>query len=231
MTCVTSGLVDHVNEDPAKVDRPAPERRDRGNLTERVAPFDRSAAAFARRRVEPDDPVDRVTRRQAHRVIGVIGAGHIPRCRHLGAEQSALERTVLRPGQVPDDPRDRHVRRGQQTGRGGPPRNIDKRGSCDRPVPVEPLQECSALILGLKISIRRTDDRHAPILPPSAHRWLEDLPPTAGSQMLSRSLPVRAVAPARQPNGRNPRRGLEHGRHRADTGTRPRTRRTSPRHS
>ena len=61
VTCVTSCLVDHVNEDPAKTDWSDPKRRDLGNVTERVAPVDRGAAAFARRCVELDDPVGGVT--------------------------------------------------------------------------------------------------------------------------------------------------------------------------
>jgi hypothetical protein len=34
VTCVTSGLVDHVDEDPPKVDRAHPERGNRGDVVE-----------------------------------------------------------------------------------------------------------------------------------------------------------------------------------------------------
>ena len=47
VTGVASGLVDHVHKDPAHVDRSDSERRDRGNVTERVALAERDAAAFA----------------------------------------------------------------------------------------------------------------------------------------------------------------------------------------
>lgn len=63
-----------------------------------------------------------------------------------------------------DDPSDRHVRRGQQTGGGLSPRNAYERRRCDRPVLIEPLDERWALVLGLKIGLYRSRDRHVPIL-------------------------------------------------------------------
>jgi hypothetical protein len=106
VTCVASGLLDHVNEDPAHVDRSAAERRDRRNVTERIAPLDRRAASLASRGVELDDPVDGVTGREPHRVVGVVGTGHVPWCGHLRTEQPALKPAVLGPREVPDDARD-----------------------------------------------------------------------------------------------------------------------------
>lgn len=63
-----------------------------------------------------------------------------------------------------DDPSDRHVRRGQQTDGGLSPRNAYERRRCDRPVLSEPLDERWALVLGLKIGLYRSRDRHVPIL-------------------------------------------------------------------
>ena len=40
MTDVPGGLVDHVDEDPTKVDRSAPKRRNRCDMLQRVAPSD-----------------------------------------------------------------------------------------------------------------------------------------------------------------------------------------------
>ena len=56
MADVPGGLVNHVDEDPAEVDRSAPERRDRRNMVQRFASSGRSATAIAGRNVQPDDP-------------------------------------------------------------------------------------------------------------------------------------------------------------------------------
>ena len=61
MTWVASGLVDHVSEDPAKIDWCGPERRDRCDLVERVASGDGSVASSARRRTELDNAAIGVT--------------------------------------------------------------------------------------------------------------------------------------------------------------------------
>jgi len=50
-----------------------------------------------------------------------------------------------------DDPGDRHVRVGQQTSRGLLPRNVDQRCRCDRPIVIESLDQCSALVPGTEI--------------------------------------------------------------------------------
>ncbi len=47
MADVPGRLVDHVNEDPAKVDRSPSERWNRGGVVERVALGDRVSAALA----------------------------------------------------------------------------------------------------------------------------------------------------------------------------------------
>jgi hypothetical protein len=47
MTDVPGGLVDHVDEDPAKVDRSPPERRNRRDMLQRVALSDRIPTALA----------------------------------------------------------------------------------------------------------------------------------------------------------------------------------------
>jgi len=41
VTCVASGLVDHVDEDPTKVDRADPERGNRGDVVECVTAGER----------------------------------------------------------------------------------------------------------------------------------------------------------------------------------------------
>ena len=96
VTCVTSCLVDHVNEDPAKVDRSDPERCDSCNVTERVALPEGGAASRARRRVQLDDAVDAVTSGQPHCVVGIVGARHVPRCRHLRIEQATFVHHLLK---------------------------------------------------------------------------------------------------------------------------------------
>jgi hypothetical protein len=164
VTCVASGLLDHVNEDPANVDRSAAERRDRRNVTERIAPLDRRAASLASRGVEPDDPVDGVTGREPHRVVGVVGTGHVPWCGHLRTEQPALKPAVLGPREVPDDARDGQIRRGQQARRGLLPPKVDERCRRDRPVLIEALRECCALVFGLEIGVLSRGAHHPPIL-------------------------------------------------------------------
>lgn len=154
MPSVTRGFVDHVHEDPPQVDGPDPERRDRSRATQGIAHCNRGSASFARRRVEVGDAVGRVAWRETHRVVGVIGAGGVPWCWHAGAEQSTLEPPVFGPGQVLDDSCDRHVRCGQQSGRGVLPSNFEERTGCDHPVPVKALHERDALVLGLQIRVR-----------------------------------------------------------------------------
>ena len=87
MTGVASSLVDHVNQNPAKVDRSPPERCDSRNVTQRVELSQRVAASFARRRVQLDDALDTVVGSQSHCAVGIVGAGHVPGCGHLHAEQ------------------------------------------------------------------------------------------------------------------------------------------------
>jgi hypothetical protein len=141
MTCATSGLVDHVHQDPAEVDRSDPERRDRSEVVERVASGGRSAASLARRCIQLEDAIAGVTWRQTHRVVGVIGTRPLPRRRHVRPEQPALEPAVLGPCQVLDDPADRHVRCGKETSGGLLPRNVDERSRCDRSVLIESLDK------------------------------------------------------------------------------------------
>src|SRR5829696_5324447 len=170
VTCVASGFLDHVNDDPAEVDRSDPERRDRRNFTERVAPAERGAASLARRRVQLDDAVDAVTEVQPHGVVGIVGPRHVPGCRHLHTPQPALEPAVLGPCQVLDDARDRQVRRRQQARRGFLPPKVDERCGCDRPVVIEALHESCALVPRLEIRMPGHGSRHVTILAPSGRR-------------------------------------------------------------
>ncbi len=55
MTCVPGRLINHVYEDPPKVDRCDSERRNRGNLFERLTSLDGIAAALACRGVQLED--------------------------------------------------------------------------------------------------------------------------------------------------------------------------------
>jgi hypothetical protein len=49
MSCMTSGLVDHVHQDQAEVDRSNPKRRDGSELAERLTSGDRIPASIASR--------------------------------------------------------------------------------------------------------------------------------------------------------------------------------------
>src|SRR5205823_14106857 len=99
VTCVASSLVNHVNEDPPNVHRSDPERWHSCNLTQRVAPAERGAASFARRRVQLDDAVDAVIGGEPHCLVWIVGPGRVPGWGHLHTEQSALEPAVLGPSQ------------------------------------------------------------------------------------------------------------------------------------
>ena len=164
MTGVASGLIDHVNEDPSKVDRSDPERWERGNVVERIASREREAASFARQRIELGNAVDRVTVGQPCRTVGIVGAGEVPWWGHLDTEQPALEPAVLGPCQVLDDARDRQIGRGQKARRGVFPMKVDERRCCEPSVQSEALHQRRALVLGLEIRMLGFGARHRPIL-------------------------------------------------------------------
>ena len=194
MTSVTSGLVDHVNQDPPEVDRANPERRDSSGVAERLEPSNRLATSLAGRCVEREDPIDGVDRRQAYRVVGVVGSGPIPWSRHLQPEEPALEPPILCPCQVLHDPRDGHVRRRQETSRGLLPGNADECPRRDRPVLVETLKQRCALVLGPEVRIRGWVDRHEPILTPPATESVTN----AGSAAQLKCRPVGVLVAPRQ---------------------------------
>jgi HAD superfamily hydrolase (TIGR01509 family) len=160
VTCVASGLVDHVDEDPPEVDRADPERGNRGHLVERPTAAERRAAPAARRRVELNDAGDGVAWGEPHRLIRVVGAWCIPWWGHRHAEQPALEPAILGPCQMLDDARDRQIRRWQQAGRGLRPLEVHESGRGDRPVVIEALNERGALVARLEIRVRHINACH-----------------------------------------------------------------------
>jgi hypothetical protein len=119
---------------------------------------------------------------QSHRLIGVVGAWSVPWCRHLHAEQPALEPAILGPCQMLDDARDRQIRRWQQAGRRRLPLEVDERGRGNRSVQIEALQERCALVPRPEFRKRQISGRHQAHpgrLPGALDGLAKYLPPTA----------------------------------------------------
>ena len=164
MACVSRRLVDHVNQDPAKVDRAATERRHRGGLIQRGELRHHRAAAIARRRVQIENANGSVVYIETHGVVGVVRAGCVPRSRRRHPEHPTQEPTVLGPCKVLDDPGDRHIGGWQDACRGAFPRRAGERRRDDHPIVIQSLLERSAFVRGLEVGIRSSCVRHVAIV-------------------------------------------------------------------
>ena len=170
MPHVAGGLLDHVHENPAKIDRPSPERRNRCDMVERSAQRGRSRAALAGRHVQPDDRIGGVMRSESHRVIGIIGTRSVPRRRHRRSEQPTLEPTILCPREMSHDPGDREISRRQHTSGRLIPWSVHQYSRRSRPVLIESLDQRRPFVCRLKIWVHDRPTVHASSLASQRNR-------------------------------------------------------------
>ena len=172
MPDVPGGLLDHVHENPAKIDRTSPERRNRCDMVERSAERCRSPAALAGRHVQPDDHVSGVVGSESHRVIRVIGTRSVPRRRHRRSEQPTLEPTILCPREMSHDPGDREISCRQHTSGGLIPWGVHQHSRRDRPVLIESLDQRRPFVCRLKVWVHDRPIVHASSLASQRNRCL-----------------------------------------------------------